>query len=443
MIKKRHHAYAVLIALCFALTSCGDPLDDRYGVTDNGSINGVSIFKQVLTKHGDVRSAHVLSPRLYDAENNILIHVSKTGSVPDVEACEWIEDWLKEAYNRQAIIVLRNGDLTTWLCKTWAAQARAEARKEPELAEKLNKVADQLEKRADAEGINSNIMIGDSCQFFTFERLKEGQLISIRGLGLTDLPKAMRVTGTIKKNEDKKSKKSSTKEDAEELVERSDDDEPKQKKSFAPLIEIQTESSLTPNGSGKNVFVPWAVSIPVGEYSRMIVVADALPLLDGALPDKAARTLMQALIANVMDYSLDDPKMMWVNYLRVRDADAQPNPMLAVLTTPPVSWITWHLVALLVVLAFLGAGWMGRKEVRRDDRHDRFSRHVLALAARLRDTGQATWCVRAIARVVLNYRKQTPHFSDEDSARHWLQNTTKTHLTSSTVTTNETKRSHD
>jgi hypothetical protein len=74
-----------------------------------------------------------------------------------------------------------------------------------------------------------------------------------------------------------------------------------------------------------------------------------------------------------------------------------------------------------VVLALSSAAWLGRREAPRDRRQDRFSRHVLALAARLRDAGQATWCARAIARVVLRHRGPAPALGDAAAARAWLQ----------------------
>ena len=93
---------------------------------------------------------------------------------------------------------------------------------------------------------------------------------------------------------------------------------------------------------------------------------------------------------------------------------------MALLTRPPVSWITWHMIVLLVVLALAGAAWLGRREAPRDARHDRFSRHVQALAGRLRDAGQASWCARVIARVVLRDRVRSEPPTTPAAACDWL-----------------------
>ena len=130
-----------------------------------------------------------------------------------------------------------------------------------------------------------------------------------------------------------------------------------------------------------------------------------------------------------------------MNQLRVREESGPPNPLVAVLTTAPIAWISWHLIALLIVIAFSGAGWLGRRDAPRDDRHDRFSRHVLALAARLRETQQASWCVRAIARVTLRHRELPPSLPDEASARDWLKTTASAAISSSPPNPSAPKRS--
>ena len=429
----------VLVSMAL-LSSCGDPLDARYATTETGSINGCSIFKAALAPHCDLRAVHLLSPRL-EEQHDLLIHVARQREVPDAEACDWIESWLLDDVNRQAVLVLRNGSLTTWLCRRWARQARAEADRVPKEAESLRALATQLDKRADADEEPSPHEKALVCSLFSWKFRPAISPTTLTGLGLSDVPLSMSVGGFIEidklnseidrraKEQEKYDKDKDKKVEREEI-------------SYAkPLIQAHISSSLIPGTHAKDEFIPWAVEIPMGNFSRLVVVSDALPLLDGAQPDPAARKLMQALITDVVEFHGDKPRAAWVNQLRVREESGPPNPLVAVLTTAPIAWISWHLIALLIVIAFSGAGWLGRRDAPRDDRHDRFSRHVLALAARLRETQQASWCVRAIARVTLRHRELPPSLPDEASARDWLKTTASAAISSSPPNPSAPKRS--
>jgi hypothetical protein len=412
------------IVTVFFFSGCGDPLDDRYGTTDVGSINGCSILKTTFEQQCDLHVAHLLSSRLED-NNNLLIHVARQQELPDEEVCEWLESWLLAESHRQVVLVLKNGSLTSWLCRRWAKEARAEADKAPDQATSLRAMAQQLEKRADADEEKNLIELTKSCKFFTWHIHPEITPMGITGLELTNVPLTMRLGGfvtttkteSITKNKGKQPKKP-------EVVE--EEPEP-----AIPLIQAQTSSSLIPGGKSSDEYTPWAVELRKGNFSRLVVVTDALPLLDGAQPDLAARKLMLALSKNIIEFHGEKPQASWVNHLRVRGEGGPPNPLVAVLTTPPICWISWHLIALLIVLAFSGAGWLGRREAPRDYRQERFSRHVLALAAKLRDTHQASWCARAIARVTLRYREAPPTLTTEDSAREWLRTTANGAMASS------------
>jgi hypothetical protein len=416
---------ATTLALALLLVcGCGDPLDSRYGVTDPGSVNGCAVLHEVFKGQTNLRDAEVIGPRL-EEDGELLIHVVRQRSVPDDESCAWLEDWLREQDGRQALLILRGGNLTSWLCRRWADQARAEAKRSPSEAGKLESLAQQLEKRAAAEDDHANTIFDRDdgvCPLFRLKRSAPVLPTAINGLGLSTVPLAMRVTGSLsfgaepvddqlgkKHHEDSKAEQKPTKKPivkAEPEVE------------VEPLITL-TASTATGGVEAAVRAVPWAIAIPYGD-SRLVVVLDALPLLDGAQPDPAARALLHALVDEVTDFHGADPHTTWVKYLRIRGDGGPPNPMLAVLTSPPIAYISWHFVVFLVVLALAGAAWLGRREAPRETRQDRFSRHVLALATRLRDGGYAAWCARAIARAGLRHRQPPPALLDADEARRWL-----------------------
>lgn len=315
------------------------------------------------------------------------------------------------------MLILRGGSLTGWLCRRWAEEARAEARRLPAEAAKLEALAERLERRAQVEERDKVLDLkGGDCPLFRLERRAPVVPTGISGLGLSDVPLAMRITGSLSVG----AEPSPTQDDqpvpatspASSPVTRRDND------AFSTLIALTTTVG-TGGVEATPGTVPWAIAIPHGE-SRLVVVLDALPLLDGAQPDAAARTLLHALVDEVTAFHGGQPHTTWVRWLRVRGEGGPPNPMLAVLTSPPISYISWHFVVFLVVLALAGAAWLGRREAPAESRHDRFSRHVLALATRLRDGRHAAWCARAIARAALRHRQPPPTLLDDAEARRWL-----------------------
>lgn len=409
-------ALATVLGLTLLLVSgCGDPLDSRYGVTDPGSINGCAVLHEVFKGRTSLRDAEVIGPRLEEA-GELLIHVARTSALPDEEACDWLKDWLGAEDGRQALLILRSGNLTGWLCRRWAEQARQEAGRTPAEATKLIALAEQLEKRADAE--SDKILLttnSESCPLFRVTRGPVTVPTAIAGLDLEQVPLAMRVTGMLSVGPEPVTGKDSKGGKAGKPAKPADDDDAVE---FEPLISL-TASTTTTGVEAATTTVPWAIAIPYGE-SRLVVVLDALPLLDGAQPDPAARTLLNALVESVTDFHGADPHTTWVKFLRIRGDGGPPNPMLAVLSSPPIAYISWHFVVFLVVLALAGAAWLGRREAPTETRQDRFSRHVLALATRLRDGAHAAWCARAIARTALRHRQPPPALLNGDEARAWL-----------------------
>jgi hypothetical protein len=435
---------ALVLTLALALAGCGDPLDSRYGVTNPGSINGCAVLHDVLKARTSLRDAEVIGPRL-EQDGELLIHLARYDQLPNAEACTWLEGWLQDREGRQAVLILRSGNLTGWLCRRWADQARAEARRGGTGAAKLDALAQQLERRAAAEDEDEGPPSDATCPLFAVKRHVPRTPISIEGLELTQVPQAMRVTGSFqigdwptpletahpkgKQMDRKQARRAGSSDDRADRGEGTETDEDEEVPTrrhgtqgpvVEPLITLGTTASTGADRvEGTTGKVAWAITIPYGD-SRLIVVLDALPLLDGAQPDPAARRLLEALVDHITDFHDESPHATWVRHLRVRGEGGPPNPMLAVLTSPPVAYISWHFVAFLVVLALAGAAWLGRREAPAETRHDRFSRHVLALAERLRDGRHAAWCARAIARAALRHRQPPPALLTDDEARRWL-----------------------
>jgi len=449
--RSRSQVTSGLLVLALVLISgCGDPLDSRYGVSDPGSINGCAVLHDLFKSRSNLRDAEVIGPRL-QADGELLIHVVRYASVPDDEACEWLKEWLNDRDGRQAVLILRGGTLTTWLCRRWAAEARAEAQRLPIGAAQLEALAERLDQRAAAEDDSRQLDTDDgTCPLFTLKRRTAVVPGAITGLGLTKVPLAMRITGSltiagaaVPDQPDKTPpaikpdveadhrapakpvttvKPTATSDDDDDDDKGDDKDDDKDDDKNEREVESLITLSASTGAGGVEAAtsdVPWAVAITYGE-SRLVVVLDALPLLDGAQPDPAARALLTALVDEVTGFHGDNPHTTWVSSLRIRGEGGPPNPMLAVLTSAPISYISWHFVVFLVVLALAGAAWLGRREAPSETRHDRFSHHVLALAARLRDGAYAAWCARAIARAALRHRKPPPALLDADEARRWL-----------------------
>lgn len=414
-----------LVIALLVTSGCIDPLDSRYGVTEPGSINGCSVLHEVFKGRTNLRDADLIGPRL-EEDGDLLIHIAKQRSLPDDEACEWLETWLTAQDGRQAVLVLRGGNLTNWLCHRWADQARQEAQRAPTTeATVLEELARRLEQRSTVDDKDGSFGSDDlDCPLFRITRSEPVVPTAINGLGLSKVPLAMRVTGSLSVNDDVKPE--AEKKAAYPTVESDDDQDdvkrPTSARKKIVLLERLITLSNTTGSRGVEAAtgeIPWAVAIPYGD-SRLVVVLDALPLLDGAQPDPAARALLTTLVDEVTSFHDDNPHTTWVRWLRNRGEGGPPNPLLAVLTSPPISYMSWHFVVFLVVLALAGAAWLGRREAPSETRHDRFSRHVLALATRLRDGAYAAWCARAIARAALRHRQPPPALLNDDEARRWL-----------------------
>jgi hypothetical protein len=347
----------LLAALALAaLTGCGD-LETGYAARGKGSVNGVDVLHARLAAATSLVAIGRLSPRA--AERDLLVHVSRGDGLPDQAACAWIADWLEEP-DRRFVLVLRDGTVAPWLCRRWAAEARADAARSPERRAELEAAAVRLDQRAEREASADAPLVPPGevrrCDLFAVRAFPEVQPVGVAGLWTGAAPATMRLRSV-------------------------------------PEAE-GAETLLSADGQ------PWAVSIPIGE-GRLVVIAGGTALLDAAQVDRSARALTAALVADLVAPGVP-PRAGWVEHLAVRGDEEPPPPnILAMLFgTPPFSWAAFHLLALIAVLLAWKATWLGRTEARADHRLERFSRHLDALARQLRRARALREVVEAVARAL-------------------------------------------
>ena len=357
-----------LIALVFALllvAGCGDDLETTYGARGIASVNGLDVLYARLDAAVPTTVFARLSPRA--AERPLLIHVARSGGLPEADACAWISDWLDAEEGRQFVLVLRDGSLGPWLCRRWADEALAEAAKQPLKRAELEAAAARLVARGDREQLADDILAAPDttqvCDLFSVHGQHIVAAKRLDGWWSGPAPLMMRLG--------------------------------------AVPAALEAETLIAADGR------PWAIAVPFGA-SRLVVVAGATALLDAAQVDHQARALTGALIAGVAEYG-EPRRAAWIEHLVVR-GDEKPKPpnILALLFgTPPFSWVAFHLLALVVVFLAWKATWLGRTEAPRDRRVERFARHVDALALHLRQARAMRAVVEAIARAV-GHKPPTP-----------------------------------
>ena len=378
-----------LMMLLFLL-GCSD-LDTTYGARTGESVNGVRVLRAELEARTELRDAYLLSPHSADAD--LLFYFATDHNLPDVNASDWLQKWLMSGDSpRQVVIILRDGNVTAPLCRRWAEEMRKSAKAE---------MADRLEARAAAEEndhVSVPAEVSDTDLFLVATR-ETAPVQTLEGLGLTEAPTLLTLGAWIDPEDD-----------GEVLI--AADDQP-----FA-------------------VGFPWFAT-PVADdaddevHGRLVVVANATALVDGAMPDPRARKMLAALLDEILFFHGEKPpRAVWLGSLRVREADPPELNMLSFLWMPPFAWPLWHLLALLLVVVLARAAWLGRKEALRDREIARFSRHVDALATHMARAAVADHAVAQDAAVALAAAMNRPPppqtVRSADDAVQWLAQTAST-----------------
>lgn len=346
----------LLILSLVVLAGCGPDLDTAYGVSDAGraSVNGVLVLRQALGDGQAVRRSGMLSDRLQEENLGCLVHVATTDEPPSPEAQAWLLDWLEEESGRQVVLILRDGALGGPLCRTWADQARQEAERLGSPQDlPLMALAERFDERAVAEDRREPFRIAgkiaDYGRLGFRLRADSAQPLTrpLTGWGLTTAPRHLVVSQTL------------------------------EAPNLTPVVQVPLPGGARP--------VVLAGDLGKG---RLVVVTTATGLLDGALPDPAARAFLAALVADLARYrqeSSGPEETALVGRLAVRRGDEQDLDMLHLLfATPPISYVAWHLLAVLVVFLVWRNRWLGRREAPPTEDRQRFLVHVQALARHLR-----------------------------------------------------------
>jgi hypothetical protein len=353
--------WITLAALALLLAGCGDPLKTGYGDDDGQSINGLRVLTATWTEAFGARSEYRLGPRLERCA--LLMHAQRQGEIPGERESAWIRNWLEAEDGRQFVLVLRDGNITKWLCSRWAAEARAEAAKaEDPLAQKLTDLADELERRGGQDSEKPLVEPGKTggCALFNVIGSTAQPAAKVHGLLDGEAPATMATSSDLTA------------------------------KDVPTLIEVENA-----DGSRR----AWAISREIGG-GRLVVIANATPLLDAALVDKRARQLLDALTTDIRTWrdGHGGGEAAWVTRLAVREHEAKPPNIVAMLFgTPPFSWISLHFLGLALAVLAYKAGWLGRISAPRNDAGERFTRHVDALAWHLRQSNALETCATALA----------------------------------------------
>lgn len=341
----------LLGAAVLLLAACGD-LETGYGQRQGDSVNGLRVLHDELASRCDQRDAWLLSPRLDERE--LVVHVANSTELPAADSCAWIRTWLEAAERpRQLVIVLRDGNVAPFLCRKWSAEARREG---------LDDLATRLDARAEREEHDT---VGASpavrrCDLFATGRREPAPVRSLHGLGLSQAPATLRLAAYPV-----------VPPPAAKRVEAGGD-------SDGDESEDHGTSLIAADG------LPLMAAWNFGEHGRLVVVANATGLLDGALADPAARRFSGAVVDEILRYHGEaKPRSAWVGSLRVREEDPKDLSLFSLLAKEPFSWALWHLFSLLAVVVLDKSAWLGRREARRDRRAARFARHIDALADHL------------------------------------------------------------
>lgn len=350
-----------------------DPLITTYASPAPGSVNGIALFQsQVMRRFAGEGATRLREAKLHDRD--LLVHVARDSDLPDADTCTWLRDWLGKAADRQALVILRDGAVAPWLCQQWGDQAEAEAQRQDAagdaVAARIHRdAATRLHTRARSESDQEShhspwnqaispglVPVGGG----TNEERTRCALFALRQV--TAAP-VQRLSG------------------------------PWAGGGVPPSLRLRSalaaERGTTLLAADGNIL---ALEIRAGS-SRLMVVANATALLDGALVDPAARALVGTILDDLERHGAS--KAAWVHRL-VAGGEAPPEGF-AKLFARPFVWATLHALALLV--AYLGwrAVWLGRRSPATGRSLERFARHIDALAAHLRERSAMRPCLEAIA----------------------------------------------
>ena len=413
-----------LVVFALTVAGCGQDLDTTYASTYGSSVNGIRVLTRTWDRAFDAGGAEYLGPRLEDSD--LILHVARADELPGPGACGWLRSWLSGHHGREAVIVLRDGTITPWLLRNWARETRSAITGTGAHDAALQADADRLEARAVIEEqLETSASAGMACDLFTTDAVENpGRNPAQRLSGLVDgeapqglvLHRAL-VTARVRSTDDDDDMAHvvtlgapgpdgdplPTKADPDAGDDDSDDDA------------LQPATVLA-RVDGRPLVVDWRIG---NDGGHLLVVATAAPLLDAAQVDTHARAFLGALTRAIAAQRPTPGHATWVRRLEVPDGGDDgpppPNILMKLLTTPPFCYVIWQFLLLGALWLGMRAYWLGRVSAPRDHRHERFSRHVAALAWHLRRGRTRDAAAAAIARHFA--RPAPPPAADDEAAR--------------------------
>ncbi|HYE06884.1 MAG TPA: hypothetical protein VEL07_15310 [Planctomycetota bacterium] len=335
---------AIAVAL-LALVGCD--LETSYATLTLRSVNGAEVLTGTWVDAFDAKKLSKLSERLDGCD--LLVHIATAEAPLDGESAEWIRAWLEAADGRQFVLVLRDGAPSGWLCRRWADEGDAAAAAEGDADDRapIEAQAKLMRERAAREDEDHAPVLADGerrdDELYTLIGRPPGIGGSLSGL-LDGAPPPFMTIGST------------------------------------PAPGDYDEVLVAVGGA------PYAVGIAFGG-SRLVLIANATPLLDGALVHRDARRLLDALTTAIGDWRDVDAgyDAALIRRLRVGEGDLPPpNPLAMLFATPPFSYAVYHFLAFAIVLLAWKALWLGRVAPASERPLERFARHVEALAFHLR-----------------------------------------------------------
>ncbi|MDA3959264.1 MAG: hypothetical protein PF961_00615 [Planctomycetota bacterium] len=357
--------WLVLACVALVMGGCGVDLNTSYGTLDQDSVNGFSVINTVWDERFDCGELFWLSDRSQDFDT--LIHLQRETSFPSTDAWDFLFDWLDESDGRQCVVVLRDGGVGEWILLRWLRETQNALGNKPEPSQQrlLELGRDAIIARLEEEDDPALLSPGD-------KRLAESIGLIVTG---DQTRSVQRLDGLLS--------------------------------SEAPPM-MQMRSALS--GGYLEPLISADDEVFAGQFkvgaSRMIVVANASPLVDAALVDHRSRAVLAALGDEIESFGAG--RAGWLRRMRVRSGDPVPPSILSQLFgQEPFRVGAFHLLVLLVVYAWFRAAWLGRVNPRGGHRLERFSRHVDALAWKLQAHRSWRPCVKAVARYMRQPRPES------------------------------------
>lgn len=350
-------AALTILGLFLLLAGGCEGIDTIYGQRAGAawtSVNGTSVLGKMFEQAGHtVFSWQILSPRLR-RRADCIVWFPDDFHAPDDNACEWLEDWLRDAPDRTLIYVGRDFDAAVWYWETIQPEAPAGQQKEI------------LRRKLEAKSLfRRNLLPNgktEECNWFT---VKGGR----------------------------KHRKVRTLQGKPEWLEGIDP------------AKLQVELNLrTVPSAGAEVLLesegnPLVTSERIGE-SRVIVVANGSFLLNLPLVIHEHRKLAGQLIDEV------GPPEQTVVFLESgpggvfvfeTDPSAGPPSALAIFHVWPANWILLHLAVVGVILCFSRFPIFGRPRDPEPEGTSDFGRHIRALGKLLERSGDTAHAAGRLA----------------------------------------------